>query len=87
MVAVNNMNAEAFFTALMEALKKNPPHVHDQGVVARSSRLGLELGKSFAFKSRPAHVQEALQDAPTNGLKVIGKRGQNLGSGSTAGPY
>ena len=81
MVAVNNMNAEAFFTALMEALKKNPPHVHDQGVVARLSRLGLEPGKSFDFKSLPAHVQQALQDAPTKGLKVIGKRGQNLGSG------
>jgi hypothetical protein len=79
MVAMDNMKGEVFFTALMETLKGNPPHVHDQGIVARLKRLGLEPGQSFDLKSLTASVQQALKDAPTNGLKVIQKRGEKLG--------
>jgi hypothetical protein len=78
MIAVNKMDAEAFFTALMEALKKNPPHVHDQGVVARMKRLGLEPGKSLHFKDLPAPVQQALRDGVTKGMQAIRKRVQLL---------
>ena len=40
-VAVDSMGGEAFFIALLEALQKTPPHVHDQGVVARRKRVRL----------------------------------------------
>ncbi len=79
-LAVETMDGEAFFTVLMEALKTNPPHVHDQGVVARMKRLGLEPGKSLDCKCLPDPVQQALQDAPADGLQVIRKCAQNAGS-------
>src|SRR5262245_17407976 len=30
MITVDNMNGQTFFTVMMEALKRNPSHVHDQ---------------------------------------------------------
>jgi hypothetical protein len=78
MIAVNGMNAETFFAALMEALKKNPPHVHDQGVVARMKRLGLEPGKSLEFGALPPLVQEALKAGVADGSKAIRRRAAAL---------
>src|SRR5262245_58713328 len=69
MMTVDTMDGATFFAVLMEALKKNPPHVHDQGLVARMKRLGLEPGKSLDFKSLPALVQQALMDAPAEGTR------------------
>jgi hypothetical protein len=74
LIAVNRMDGEAFFTALMEALKKDPPLIHDQTIVARMKRIGLEPGKSLDFKALPAPVRQALNDGPTAGLKAIQKR-------------
>ncbi len=77
-IAVNKMDGEKFFAALMEALKKDPPLIHDQGVVARMKRIGLEPGKSLDLKAVPAPVQQALKDGPIDGLKAIQKRIQVL---------
>jgi len=78
MITVNNMNGAAFFSAMMEALKKNPPHVHDQGIVARMKRIGLSPGRSLTVASLPVAVQQALSNAPAAGLAVIRKRAANL---------
>lgn len=77
-IAVNNMDGEAFFTALMEALKKDPPLIHDQGAVARMKRIGLEPGKSLHFENLPAPIQQALKDGVTEGMQAIQKRIQLL---------
>jgi hypothetical protein len=58
----------------MEALKKDPPLIHDQGIVARMKRIGLEPGKSLNFETLPATVQQALNEATTAGLAAIKKR-------------
>lgn len=79
MITVNNMSSKVFFTALMERLKKDPPHIHDQGVVARMKRIGLEPGKSLDFDALPAVVQQALKDASLEGLKAINQHVQTLG--------
>jgi hypothetical protein len=78
MMTVDGMNGEAYFTALMEAIKRNPPHVHDQVVVARMKRLGLEPGRSVDFTSLSPAVQQALKDAPAGGMKTIRRRAKNL---------
>jgi hypothetical protein len=80
MIAVDNMNGQTFFTVMAEALKKNPPHVHDQTIVARMKRIGLTPGRSLDFKSLPSVVQQALSDAPAAGLAVIRRRVANLGT-------
>lgn len=74
MIAVNRMNGEAFFAALMEALKKDPALIHDQAIVARMMRIGLKPGKSLDFKTLSAPVQQALNDATTAGLAAIQRR-------------
>lgn len=78
MVAVSKMTAQTFFTTLMEALKDDPPHVHDQGVVARMKRLGLESCKSPGFGALPALVQEALKAGVADGSKAINRRAAAL---------
>jgi Protein of unknown function (DUF1254)/Protein of unknown function (DUF1214) len=80
MSVLDDMNGETFFTALAEAMKKNPPHIHDQGLVERMKRLGFEPGKSLDFKSLPPPVQQALNDATGAELKVIRERSERLGS-------
>jgi hypothetical protein len=77
MIAVNRMDGEAFFTVLMGALKTNSAHVHDQGIVARMKRIGLEPGKNLDFKALPAPIQQALTDAPASGLTAIRRQAEN----------
>jgi hypothetical protein len=80
MITVDSMNGQAFFTEMTEALKKNPPHVHDQAIVARMRRIGLTPGRSLDFNSLPFVVQQALSDAPATGLAAIRKRVETLGT-------
>ena len=79
MITVNKMNGETFFTALMAALGKDPPLIHDQGIVARMKCIGLEPGKSLDFNSLPAPVQQALKGAAIDGLKAINQHVESLG--------
>jgi hypothetical protein len=77
-VAVGNMDGEAFFTRLMEALRKDPPLIHDQGIVARMKRLGLHPGRSLDVEALPAPIQQALEDGAAAGLKAIRRRAKTL---------
>jgi hypothetical protein len=74
MITVNNMGAERFFRTLLESLKKNPPHVHDQGVVTRMKRIGLNPGMRFDFARLPALVRDALDEAAAVALKTLERR-------------
>jgi len=78
LIAVNKMDGETFFAALMETLKKDPPLIHDQGVVARMKRIGLEPGERLDFTALTAPIQQALKDGATDGLKAIQTRVQVL---------
>jgi hypothetical protein len=78
MITVGNMDGEVFFTRLMEALKKDPPLVHDQGMVARMKRLGLEPGRSLDFGALPTPIQQALTEGAAAGLKAIHRRTKTL---------
>jgi hypothetical protein len=76
--AVSTMDGEAFFTTLMEGLSKDPPLIHDQGIVARMKRLGLEPGTRLDFGALPATTQQALRDGAAAGLKAIHGRAKTL---------
>jgi hypothetical protein len=80
MVALEHMDGAAFFNILMEALKKNQPHPHDQGLLARMKRLGLKPGKSLDLNSLPEVVKHALRAAPQSASRAILKRSHSLGS-------
>jgi hypothetical protein len=77
-VEVGAMDGETFFTRLMELLRKDPPLIHDQGIVARTKRLGLEPGKSLDFGTLSDPIQQALRDGAAAGLKTIHARAKTL---------
>jgi hypothetical protein len=78
MVTVGSMDGEAFFTRLMEGLRQDPPLIHDQGIVARMKRLGLEPGERLAFGALSAPIQQALLEGAAAGLRAIHVRAKTL---------
>jgi hypothetical protein len=66
---VNSMPGLDFFRYSAELLKVNPPHITDQPILARMRRIGIEAGKSFEPGRLAPEVQNALQQAATDGLK------------------
>lgn len=68
---VDNMAPAEYFAYAAELLKLHPPHITDQPIVARMKRIGIEPGKSFDFASLDPAVQQALQQAPADGQKLM----------------
>jgi len=71
MVQVDRMPAAEFFKLAIELTKENPPHIIDTPMVARMNRIGLSVGKSFDMNKADPIVQEALEQAPSIGLKTM----------------
>jgi hypothetical protein len=69
MIQVDGMEPGDFFGCAAELLKVNPPHITDQPIIARMRRIGIEPGKSFAFKNADAVVRGALERATPDALK------------------
>jgi len=65
------MPAAEFFKLAIELTKENPPHIIDTPMVARMNRIGLSVGKSFDMNKADPIVQEALEQAPSIGLKTM----------------
>ena len=68
---VNNMTGADFFRYAAELLTLHPPHVTDQPIVARMSRIGIEPGKSFDIGKLDPVVQRALETAPQDAQKLM----------------
>ncbi|MBX9686865.1 MAG: DUF1254 domain-containing protein [Candidatus Obscuribacterales bacterium] len=73
------MSASQFLTEAAELLKIYPPHHSDWSMLQRLSRLGLEVGKSFDFKSLNNEIQEALQKAAEDALKLMIAKTKSMG--------
>jgi hypothetical protein len=69
MIQVASMAAGDYFGYASELLKINPPHITDQPIIARMRRIGIEPGKSFAFKNADAVVRAALERAAPDAIK------------------
>jgi hypothetical protein len=71
LVQVNSMPASTFFTYAAEVIKKNPPHITDEPLVAQMKSIGIEPGKSFDFEKLDPATQMALEKATVDGLEMI----------------
>ncbi|HKE23986.1 MAG TPA: DUF1254 domain-containing protein [Bryobacteraceae bacterium] len=81
---VNALDAEAYFTLMVDLMKNNPPTAADAPFVANMSRIGLGPGQHFditkfdpataaAFRKVPALAQEKIKaSAATTGTIVNG---------------
>lgn len=68
---VDTMPAGKFFAYAAELLKLHPPHITDQPIVARMTRIGIEPGKSFDFDSLDPAVRTALETVPEAAQKLM----------------
>jgi hypothetical protein len=71
LIQVNSMSASTFFTYAAEVMKKNPPHITDEPLVAQMKSIGIEPGKSFDFENLDPATQMALEKAAVDGLEMI----------------
>ncbi|MGA9274959.1 MAG: DUF1254 domain-containing protein [Candidatus Cybelea sp.] len=71
MLQVEQMSAGAFFARATEILATNPPHIVDQPILARISRLGIIPGKSFDISSLSTEIAKAVEEGAKAGLPAI----------------
>jgi hypothetical protein len=70
-VLVDTMSGPKYFSYAAELLKVNPPHLTDQPIIAQLRRLGFEAGKSFEIDKVAPAVKKAIEEAPTEGQKLM----------------
>jgi hypothetical protein len=68
---VRKMSGEDYFTAAVEVLKEEPPHITDHSILARMARLGIVPGESFDIESADAVVKKAIEAAPKTALQLM----------------
>jgi hypothetical protein len=71
MLQVEQMSAGAFFARATEILATNPPHIVDQPILARISRLGIIPRKSFDISSLSTEIAKAVEEGAKAGLPAI----------------
>ncbi len=74
MVQVATMSAQDYFSYAGELMKLHPPHITDQAIVARMSRIRLVPGESFNLNELQPAVRQALQQAPAIAMELIQTR-------------
>jgi hypothetical protein len=68
---VNNMPVAAYFKHTAEIMILNPSHVSDWSTIARLKRIGIEPELGFDFERLDPSVQQALDKAATDKLRVM----------------
>jgi hypothetical protein len=68
---VNRMSAGVYFAYGAELMKLHSPHITDWSILARLQRIGLSPGKSFAIETLDPAIQQALEQAPMDGLQAM----------------
>jgi hypothetical protein len=71
---VNGMSGADFFGYAADLLQRHPPHVADQPIVARMTRLGIVPGRPFDPEYAKPDVRRVLGLAPTLGQQTIRAR-------------
>ena len=67
---VEKMDAKTYFTYAMTLMKKYPPHITDNSMVARMKRIGL-ITENFNYDALPERVKKALAKTPELGHKKM----------------
>ena len=76
---VEKLSPAAYFSLFTELTKLNPPHANDYPILHQMRRMGIELGKAFAFDNASPEIQRALTEAGPAALKKIKARFLNAG--------
>jgi len=68
---VDTMPAGRFFAIAAELLKKQPPHITDEPIIARLKRIGFDAGKSFDINRLDPSIRGALATVPDDAQKLM----------------
>jgi hypothetical protein len=68
---VDTMPAGRFFAIAAELLKKQPPHITDEPIIARLKRIGFDAGKSFDINRLDPSIRGALATVPDDAQKLV----------------
>lgn len=68
---VDTMPVTQYFAYAAELLKLHPPHITDEPILALLKRIGFEVGKSFDLEQASQVVKKALENIPTEALKLM----------------
>jgi hypothetical protein len=82
---VVSMPAGRFFAIAAEVLKKQPPHITDQPIIARLKRIGFYAGKSFDLDKLDPSIRNALATVPDEAQKLMQWKTRRLPRLLTAG--
>ena len=68
---IDTMSGDNYFPYAAELLKRDPPHLTDQPIIAQMKRIGIEPGKSFDMSKVDPAVKQALENAPAAGQSLM----------------
>lgn len=68
---VNSMGGLDFFSYAAELMQLHPPHITDQPIIARMSRIGIEAGKPLDVEALSHELRDALDGAPRSTLETM----------------
>ena len=68
---VDTMPAGRFFAIAAELLKRHPPHITDEPIIARMKRIGFDAGKSFDINRLDPSIRSALATVPEDAQKLM----------------
>ncbi|MFO1068200.1 MAG: DUF1254 domain-containing protein [Geminicoccaceae bacterium] len=77
-VKVDSMTAGEFFGLAAEILKREPPHVTDQPILAQLAQLGFVVGQSFDLAKADPAVQQGLADVPAEAQRLMAWKVKSL---------
>jgi hypothetical protein len=75
---VDTMTAAQFFGYAAEVVKRQPPHLTDQPILARLAELGFEVGKSFDLTKADPAVRQALETVPADAQRLMAWKTKSL---------
>jgi hypothetical protein len=68
---VERMSGAEYFAYAAEIMKRQPPHITDQPIIARLQRIGFEPGASFDLAKADPTVKQALERAPAQAQRLM----------------
>ena len=68
---VDRMPAGEFFAYAAELLKLQPPHLTDQPIIARLTKIGIEPDKNFDIEQSRSSYSTRSRDAPQDAQKLM----------------
>jgi len=70
-ITVDMMPAGRFFAYAAEIMKRHPPHITDEPILALMQRIGIERGKSFDIDKVDPAIKAGLERAPKDAQKLM----------------